>query len=365
MNQPRNNRSALFLASLLAAASLASAQKIDYATVIAKTVTRSVDLPGEFQPFQTVTLHARVPGYVEKVTVDRGSAVKRNDTLVELSAPEMASRIAEAEARIQAADADRQQAESQLAATRSTYEKLKKASETAGAIAGNELVQVQQQIEAQQALIQSRSRLSEAATANLHALQEMQSYLRVSAPFEGIITDRLIHPGALVGPGSDAPLLVLQQLSRLRLIVAVPEEYSGSVPQGAKIAFRVPAFPDRAFSGIVARSSHTLDPKTRTLSVELDVANADGALAPGMFPTVAWPVHRSGPALLVPATAVVTTTERTFVIRNQGGHAEWVNVRKGPADGDLLQVTGELKPGDSVIRRASDETHEGAPLTAK
>ena len=349
----------------LMTACLASAQKIEFAQVTSKPVTRSVDLPGEFEPFLNVTLHARVPGYVERVAVDRGSAVKQGDVVVELSAPEMASRIAEAQARIQAADADRLQAEAQLAGTQSTFEKLKKAAETKGAIAGNELMQVQQQIDTEQALIQSRRRLSEAATANLRALQEMQGYLRVVAPFDGMITDRMIHPGALVGPGLDAPLLVLQQLSKLRLVVAVPEEDSGAVPQGAKLTFHVPAFPERAFSGVVARSSHTLDTKTRTLTVELDVANIDGSLAPGMFPTVGWPVRRPGPALLVPATSVVTTTERTFVIRNQGGKAEWVNVKKGAAQGDLVEVTGQIKAGDSVIRVASDEMRDGSALPAK
>lgn len=345
--------------------SMAPAQKIEFVAVTSKAVTRSVDLPGEFAPFLNVTLHARVPGYVERVHVDRGSAVHQGDVLVELSAPEMASRIDEAQARLQAAEMDRVQAVAQLAATQSTFEKLKKAALTEGAVAGNELVQVQQQIETEQALVQSRRWLSEALSANLRSLQDLKSYLGVVAPFDGMITDRLIHPGALVGPGSDAPLLVLQQLSKLRLIVAVPEEDSGTVPQGARVTFRVPAFPDRAFSGVVARSSHTLDPKTRTLTVELDVANTDGALAPGMFPTVSWPVRRPGPALLVPATSVVTTTERTFVIRNQGGHAEWVNVKKGAAKGDLVEVTGQLKAGDLVIRRASDETRDGSALPAK
>jgi RND family efflux transporter MFP subunit len=190
----------------------------------------------------------------------------------------------------------------------------------------------------------------------------MQAYLKVAAPFDGMVTDRLIHPGALVGPGADAPLLIVQQLSKLRLLVAVPEEDAGAVPQGGKLTFHVPAFPDRVFTGTVARSSHTLDPKTRTLTVELDVANADGALAPGMYPTIAWPVHRSGSSLLVPTTSVVTTTERTFVIRNQNGHAEWVNVKKGAVVGDLVEVTGALKAGDSVVRRASDETRDGSPL---
>lgn len=365
MNRSRGLPLLALCLSFVIAPSLALAQKIEFVSVTSKPVSRSVDLPGELQPFMSVTLHARVPGYVEKIAVDRGSTVKQGDVLVELSAPEMASRIAEAEARINASDADRSQAEAQLAATRSTYEKLKKASATEGAIAGNELEQVQQQIEAEQALIQSRRQLSAAAGANLQALREMQSYLRIAAPFDGMITDRLIHPGALVGPGPDSPLLVLQQLSRLRLVVAVPEEDSGMVTQGVRTSFRVPAFPGRIFSGTIARNSHTFDPKTRTMPVELDVANADGSLAPGMYPTVSWPVRQARPALLVPATSVVTTTERTFVIRNKGAHAEWVNITKGVADGDLVEVRGQLKVGDVIVRRASDELRDGSPLPGK
>jgi RND family efflux transporter MFP subunit len=254
------------------------------------------------------------------------------------------------------------QAEAQLAATRSTYERLQQASETPGAIAGNELVQVRQQIQAGEALIQSRRQSTQAAEEDLRALQEMQSYLRITAPFDGIITDRLVHPGALVGPGADSPLLVLQQISKLRLVVAVPEEDCGTVALGAKLTFHVPAFPERTFSGTIARSAHALDPKTRTMAVELDVANGDGSLAPGMYPSVNWPVRRSRPALLVPVSSVVTTTERTFVIRDRDGQAEWVDVKKGPVDGGLVEVMGTLRAGDKIVRRATDEIRDGSRL---
>lgn len=356
------SRSICLLISLLDVTALTQAQKIEFISVISKAVSRSVDLPAEVQPFLSVSLHARVPGYVERVAVDRGSNVKRGDVLVELSAPEMASRIAEAEAKIQAIESDRLQAEAQLAATRSTYERTQKAAETPGAIAGNELVQMQQQIAAGQALIQSRRQSSQAAEADLRALKEMQSYLRIVAPFDGVITDRLVHPGALVGPGADSPLLVLQQISTLRIVVAVPEEDSGTIAQGAKVTFHVPAFPERTYLGAIARSSHALDPKTRTMAVELDVANADGSLSPGMYPTVNWPVRRSRPALLVPISSVVTTTERTFVIRNREGHAEWIDVKRGQIEGAVVEVMGALQAGDKIVKQATDEIRDGSPL---
>jgi RND family efflux transporter MFP subunit len=151
-------------------------------------------------------------------------------------------------------------------------------------------------------------------------------------------------------------------VAHLRLVVPVPEEDVGGVAAGASVPFRVPAYPERKYTGTVARIAHALDPKTRTMPVELDVFNRDGSLAPGMYPTVSWPVRRSNPALFVPRTSVVTTTERTFVIRNQNGRAEWVDVKKGAADGDLVEVIGNLHPGDMVVRRATDEIRDGAPL---
>jgi hypothetical protein len=98
------------------------------------------------------------------------------------------------------------------------------------------------------------------------------------------------------------------------------------------------------------------------MAIELDVFNRDGSLAPGMFPTVKWPVRSGRAALLVPRTSVVTTTERTFVIRDRAGHAEWVDVKRGAPDGDLVEVMGGLHPGDRVVRRASDEIRPGTEI---
>lgn len=359
-NQPGRVFSMLCGALLFSTA--LGAQTGELVPVVSRAVARTVELPGEFQPFLAVSLHARVPGYVERVLVDRGSEVKRGELLVELSAPEMAAQIAEAESKVQAAEADRLQAEAQAAAAQSTYDRLKQAAETPGAIAGNELIQAQKQVEAAQALVRSRQQASQAAQSAVKGQRALEAYLRITAPFDGVVTDRLSHPGALVGPGADAVLLVIQQVSHLRLVVPVPEEFVGEVVRGAKVEFRVPAYPERTYGGTVARAAHALDPKTRTEPIELDVMNGDGSLAPGMYPTVKWPVRRARPALLVPRTSVVSTTERTFVIRARNGRAEWVDVKKGAADGDLVEVMGDLQAGDMVVRRATDEVREGTAL---
>jgi membrane fusion protein, multidrug efflux system len=338
------------------------AQAIELVPVVSKSVSRTIDLPGEFQPYLNVTLHSRVTGFVENVLVDRGSMVKPGDVLIELSAPEMKAQIAEAESKLQAIEADRAQAEAQLAASQSTVERMREAAKTPGAIAGNELMLAEKQVDVGKAVVNSRQQSSRAAQASVDALKTMESYLKITAPFEGVVTERLVHPGALVGPNTNAALLVIQQVSRLRLIVSVPEENVGGIVRGASVPFRVPAYAERTFSGTVARIPRVLDPKSRSMPVELDVANRDQLLAPGMYPTVSWPFRNAQQVLFVPKTSVVTTTERTFVVREKSGKAEWVDVRKGPADGDLIQVIGPLKPGEHIVKRATDELREGTIL---
>ncbi len=371
-------------------AQLAWGQGTEMAAVVSKPVSRTIVLPGEIQPFLNVALRAKVSGYVDRVLVDRGSAVKEGELLIELSAPEMKAQIAEAESKVQVAEGDRLQAEAKLASlgstltsleatlasTQATYDSLKVASQTPGAISGNELeialrsvesqraaVEAQRgNIQAQRASIEAIRNAKAAAEAALRALKEMEGYLRVTAPFTGVVTERIVHPGALVGPGSNESLLVLQQISHLRVTVAVPEENVGGIAKGASVTFQVPAYPERNYSGTVARRAQSLDSKTRTMAVELDVMNPDQSLAPGMYATVKWPVRSAKPALYVPRTSVVTTTERTFVIRDKNGKAEWVNVTRGAADGDLVEVIGPLQAGDKVVKRANDELREGTPL---
>ena len=343
----------------------AFAQSAELAPVVSKSLSRTADLPGEFQPFLMVSLHARVAGYVEKVLVDRGSVVKQGQLVAELSAPEMAARIAEAESRVHAAESDRLQAEAQLAAAESSWEKLKKAAETPGVISGNELTLAEKQVEAARALVSSKRQAVSAAEAAVRAQKLMEDYLRITAPFDGVVTDRLVHPGALVGPGADPVLLVIQQVAHLRLTVAVPEQDIGGIVAGAKVEFKVPAFPERTYAGTVARVAHALDLKTRTMPVELDVQNPDGSLSPGMYPSVKWPIRRTRPSLLVPKTSVVTTAERTFVVRAREGKAEWVDVKKGAADGDSIEVMGNLQAGEMVVRRATDEIRNGAALPGR
>jgi RND family efflux transporter MFP subunit len=341
---------------------LLCAQTVKLVKVVSKRAGHTTELPGEFYPYLNVQIHAKVSGYIDKVLVDRGSFVKQGQLLVELSAPEMMAHIAEAQAQVTTAEAEQAQAEAQLRAAESSNARLEDAAKTPGTVAENDLIQARQQTKAAEALLRARQRTVESFKQNLKSQQDLAAYLRVTAPFDGVITARYVHPGALVGPGADVPLLQLDQIARLRLAVAVPETDVGRLAKGRSVEFKVAAYPDRTFFGVIARPAHALDAKTRTMPVELDVRNSDGSLAPGMYPSVLWPIERSRASLLVPATSIVTTTERVFVIRNRNGHAQWVDVRRGSTLGNLVEVSGDLKPGDEVVERATDEIREGADL---
>ena len=175
----KRNRTLLFPISVLGLlVPLSRAQTGELVPVVSKPVSRTVELPGEFLPFLTVSLHARVPGYVDRVLVDRGSMVKQGDLLAELSAPEMSAQIAEAESKVQAFEADRLQAAAQLGAAQSTYEGLKKAAETPGAIAGNELIQAEKQVDAAKAVLNSRQQAGKAAESAVRSLKDLLAYLK-------------------------------------------------------------------------------------------------------------------------------------------------------------------------------------------
>ncbi|MFL6446987.1 MAG: efflux RND transporter periplasmic adaptor subunit [Bryobacteraceae bacterium] len=347
---------------IVCAQEFGSAQTIKLVKIVSKRVVRTTELPGEFYPFLTVELHAKVAGYVDRVLVDRGSVVREGELLVQLTAPELEAHIVQAQAQVTSAESDETQAEAQLAALQSNCEKLQEAAKTPGAVAENDLIQAKQQTDAAQALVRSRQKTVESLKANLKSQHDLAAYLRVTAPFDGVITTRYMHPGALVGPGSDVPLLRLDQISRLRLAVAVPEADVAGIEKGVRVEFKVPAHPERTFSGVIARPARALDMKTRTMPVELDVSNTDGLLSPGMYPSVLWPIASSRSVLLVPPTCVVTTTERVFVIRDDRGRAHWVDVHKGPTVGNLVEVQGDLRPGDEVVDRATDEVREGSEL---
>lgn len=363
--------------------------------IVAQELSRNLRLPGELQPYQDVQLFPKVQGFISWIGVDRGSEVKAGQVLVRLTAPEFAAQHSEAEAktniptaqklevesRIAGLRAQRLEAEAKLAASTATYNRLKAASATPGVISGNELENAQRTMEADQARVKFYQESEKPIVAQINALNESekaakasvktvavnQSYLQIAAPFTGTITERFLHPGAL--GGTTQPVLRLQQITRLRLVVAVPESEFAGVSKGTRVEFAVPAFPGEMFAGAVARIGNSLDTKTRTMPVELDVNNPAKKLAPGMFPQVNWPSSRPRPSLFVPLSAVATTTEKSFVIRIKDDVAEWVDVKRGISinkdSKDWIEVFGDLSVGDSVAVRATDELRAGTKVITK
>jgi membrane fusion protein (multidrug efflux system) len=359
------HRPMIAIAVVLAVSSI-HAQNLETVKVVSQKVDRTIRLPGEFTAFQRVSIYARVASFVDDVHVDRGSVVKRGQLLVTLIAPELAAQAAESEARAQAVLLQLAEAEAKLVAARTNADMLKAASKTEGAVSQAEVINSEQALQGAMAVKNAVENTAKAARSAADAVKQLFSYLQVRAPFEGVVTERFVHPGALVGPataGVSAPLVQIEQSARLRLVVAVPEAHVAGVVKGAPVSFTVPAHPGQTFHAAVARSAQSLDTRTRSMMVELDVPNPSGQLATGMYADVIWPVRRPTASLLVPSTAVVTNTERTFVIRANAGKAEWVNVRRGSTVGAMVEVYGDLREGDVIVRRGNDEIREGTSLS--
>jgi RND family efflux transporter MFP subunit len=343
-------------------AATAGPATIDVVRVVEQPLDVQLSLPGELTAYQEVAIFPRVTGFVKTVMVDRGSRVRAGDLLATLEAPELVAQRAEAQSKLQAAEAQLAVARAKADADRITFERLKAASATPGVVAGNDVVLAEKSADASRSQVVAAEQGIEAARQALNAIRDMAGYLRVTAPFAGVVTERNVHPGALVGPSSgesSVPLLQLVDTNRLRLVIPVPEAYTTEMPAGATISFSVAAHPTESFSGRMARVARAVDVGTRTMAVEVDVVNTDGRLAPGTFCQVRWPVRRSAPSLFVPSGSVASTTDRTFVIRIRGGQTEWVDVKTGLTSGPLVEIFGDLKAGDEVARRATDELRPG------
>src|SRR5436309_10342298 len=257
----------LFAAAAQPPAPAATPAPVEVVRVTSKTVERQVRLPGEFEPYLAVPIYAKLPGFVKRVAVDRGSTVKQGQVLVTIEAPEMQAQVTEAQSKAQALELQRAEAEAKLAAAQSTYDRLKAASATPGVVAENDVIVAQKTVEAAQSLVRSYENSIKAAQAQVQAVKDLGQYLQIRAPFDGIITERNVHPGALVGPGAGStPLFRLHQITRLRLVVAVPEALVGGIVKSARVPFTVAAYPGETFSGVVSLVAHDLDERTRSMA---------------------------------------------------------------------------------------------------
>ena len=331
-------------------------QTVEVVPVKSELLSTKLALPAQLLPYESVDLYPKVGGFIEEIRVDRGSQVKKGELLVRLSAPEVVAQQQQAVAAQAAADA-------KLSSDKATYDRLVNAAKTPGAVALNDVNVAKQ-------LVASDAAQADAAGKAAQAARAMGAYLDIRAPFDGVITTRNLHPGALVGPATSGaqPILQLVTHHRLRLTVAVPEDNVQAAKVGQDLAFTVPSLPGQTFHGKVARMADAVDARTRTVAMEADIDNADGRLQPGAFATVQWPIQRAQPTLRVPPSAVTNDQERNFVIKVEGGKAHWIDVKTGMTTGGTIEVFGDLQPGDQVVRRGTDAIKDGSalqPATAK
>jgi membrane fusion protein (multidrug efflux system) len=322
----------------------AATDQLEAVRVTATQPAQSLSLPGELESYFQTDISPRVSAYVRRLYVDIGDHVRQGQVLADLDAPELTAALNEALSKQKAAEAV-------FEGSRGSYRRLRQTARTAGAVAPLSLTQTRVQAV-------SDSLNVVAARAHYRAAAQMAAYLHLTAPFAGVITDRNLSPGAAVGPGGGAgalPLFKLRQLSKLRLRVAVPEAYVANLQQGKMVQFTVKSYPGRTFTGRITRLAGNVQAITRSEQAEIEIPNPKEELKPGMFASVSLPISRPQSSLFVPKTAVVTTAERTYVIRVANGRTEPVDVQVGDENSGQVQVFGKLKADDVVLKTGNEE----------
>jgi len=314
-------------------------------------LSSTLHIPGELVSFQQVDLYAKVNSFVKKIYVDVGSEVNEGQLLATMEAPEINSQLASGESKLQSYEALYQ-------ASKATYDRLLETSKTPGTISPNEL---------ELALAKQNSDLAElnAAKAANQEITDNKNYLEIRAPFQGVITSRNVSAGAYVGPsgkGSDLPLFSLNQQNKLRLQAAIPADYTAYLHNKSAINFTVNGIAGKQFTAKIARSSGALDNRLRAENIEMDVDNTNKKLLPGMVAEISIPMFSQDSTFVVPSTAVVSSTEKTFVIKKQDGKAQWVSVRKGRSAYDSTEIYGALSVGDRLVIKGSEEIRDGSAI---
>jgi RND family efflux transporter MFP subunit len=320
------------------------------ATAEQQSVEQVYKLPAQLAAYQEVSIFPKVNGYVKNVLVDIGSHVSAGQLLMVLEDPELEQAAAQAREKYY-------QTVSSYTISRENYERLKQAARTPGAISPMDLATASSKSEADSALCNAEK-------AAWQQQQVMLAYLKVTAPFKGVITQRNVHPGALVSAEArdGKPMLELKEVDHLRLQVSIPENMAGTLRGNDTISFYLSSFPGKRFVGHIARKAMNINQQYRSEPVELDVFNSDEKLAPGMYADVLFDSKGNPNALAVPRTAVVTSTERKYVILVRDGKTVKVDVTTGNEGGSRVEVLGGLKPGDQVVANANDEIKEGLTL---
>ncbi len=336
-----------------AASHAKNAVPVEVTDIARRPLIRTLRSPGTLEAYQKADLFAMVSGYIDTVTVDIGSHVKKGDVLMTISVPELA------------ADLRKHQAMAQAARARATFEQL--------------TTRRQEQLAAEKAISQqdldaARSRYAiaeadaEVAASDVARLETLLNYATIKAPFEGIITLRQVDPGAFVrsaAEGETKPLFALAKISKLRLVLSVPEPEVPFVRIGTDVDISLQCLTGQPIAAKIARTSLALTPRTRTMRAEVDLDNTSGQLAPGMYAQVSLKLELKATALLIPSKALRVRDKSPFVLVSRGGIAESCSVKTGYDDGIWVEILGgELKDTDQIIIGAPSAVAPGVPVKA-
>jgi RND family efflux transporter MFP subunit len=311
-------------------------------------------LPGAMQAYVESPIYARTNGYLKKWYHDIGSRVQQGDLLAEIDTPEVDQQLSQARADLKTAQANANL--SRITATR--YQELIK---TDG-VSKQEVDNAVGDLEAKVASVNS-------AEANVHRLEDLESFKRVYAPFSGVITRRNVDIGTLINAGNGGlsqQLFSLAQTDPIRVYVSVPEAYAASIHAGLGAFLELTQYPGQKFQGKVVRTAEAIDPSTRTLLTEVDVPNHNGALLPGGYAQAHLQVKVSGARLAVPVNALLFRSEglRAVVVdANHKTHLKSLSV--GRDYGTSLEVLQGLDASDWIVLNPADSLEEGQEVHVK
>lgn len=305
-------------------------------------------LPGNVEAFQEANIYARTSGYLHRWYSDIGTRVKRGDLLADIDAPELDAELAQA--RSDAATASANYDIARVTATR-WQEMLK-----------DDAVS-RQSSEENVSTMKAKQAMLAAAQANVGRLAQLQSFEKVTAPFDGVITVRNVDTGALIDAGNGgtpAALFRLAETDRLRVFVDVPQDQAADVVAGAEANLVLPQYPGRSFTGTVARTSGAIDAGSRTLRVEVDMDNPDGAVLPGAYAQVSLPLSAAQPGLSLPANALLFRPAGVQVaVVDAKGAVQLRTVTLGRDFGARVEIRSGLSGDERVIVNPGDAVSAG------
>ncbi|MDP3557687.1 MAG: efflux RND transporter periplasmic adaptor subunit [Bacteroidota bacterium] len=320
-------------------------------TLKKEPVNKQILFPAELTPFERAEIYAKVGGYINELKVDIGDHVEKGQILVILDAPELISNYAQA-------NSDAQTARSKYQTSLDAYKRILNAAKVNGTIATGELERVKNQMSADSSSFES-------AKSKLSANAQLKDYLTIRSPYNGIVTQRNVDPGTLVGTNNTKPLLIVENVSMLRLRIPVPEVYTAAIPDTSVIKFSVDAQPGKTYTAILSRKSGAINLTNRTETWEFIYQNTNNQLKSGMYANASIKLGRKELSFLVPASAIATNQEKRFVIRLKEGKTEWIDVKNGISQNDKVEIFGSLNEGDIILLRATDEINQGKELIPK